>query len=172
MNRVVKQILSSTLAVLIVLSTFALGSAGICASLQFEPSRTNNSAPLAEASSDERSPSNEIDDRLHSDLEDEQSQDDAISSNDAYEDLMPCCIPHTTPGINQPCHCKKDNAPTVPSHNFIGAFHKDLKQLPSQPRLFNRIYTNKDVTSSWLACDVRLRAPPDRLYLLKCSFLK
>ncbi len=87
---------------------------------------------------------------------------------------MACCVEHTTAGMNAPCQCSVKSTPATPAQETLGATAPDL--VPDfvetlEPKVFVA-FQREPINSQWLAYDIRLRAPPQPLYLLKCSFLE
>lgn len=88
--------------------------------------------------------------------------------------VMACCIEHATPGIANPCCCVVKSAPaTAPQSAAIErGTHHDIKYVTDvEPETF-ATFKQEPINARWLAMDTRLRAPPLRLYIVKCSFLK
>lgn len=88
---------------------------------------------------------------------------------------MACCMEHKTSGMSAPCQCSVKSKPAAPSPaTNLTSTSPDL--IPdyveaSEPKVFVA-FQREPINSQWLAFDIRLRAPPKRLYLINCSFLE
>lgn len=88
---------------------------------------------------------------------------------------MACCMEHKTSGMSAPCKCSVKSKPAAPSTpTTLSSSSSDLMpdyvEAP-EPKVFVA-YQREPINSQWLAFDIRLRAPPERLYLINCSFLE
>jgi hypothetical protein len=87
---------------------------------------------------------------------------------------MACCMEHKTSGMNAPCKCSFKSAPATPAQTTLST--NTPESIPDfvavlEPKVFVSFH-QEPINSQWLASDIRLRAPPKRLYLINCSFLE
>lgn len=104
------------------------------------------------------------------------SPDDSIKTADSSEQMamMPCCQQHTTPGMNTPCHCSVQSKPVAPRQNLAASFvdSENNEHVVVQPWHVNRFVETIAMQLPFLVSDTRLRAPPERIYILNCALLR
>lgn len=88
---------------------------------------------------------------------------------------MACCMEHKTAGMNTPCQCSMESEPAAPVPTSLGSTVPELVPdyaVVPEPKVILASQLREPINSQWLAFDIRLRAPPKRLYLINCSLLE